>query len=379
MDLVSSNSHGNLDTRRASQDWQRLGDALQRPWAAPRMTFASLEVESTLTAWRATRWLLMAAGRAHINSPLWDSVDREDWTKPIRVDKPHISARSLPGIFKLNSKSVRLQPPPHPNRTPDPTDADPELTRRLARADWSNFESALYTAFHGYRLDEPHPDSPRLGDGWRPLVTAGVMDGGTLEQSDQTRQAIYLNYPKPDDLLEIENFMLVELSAYLTDHSEDNARKHLMDTLCLTFHEAHSLVQTAKRWSASLSIIDPEVERVEAVRRLQDLAQRAVEMHELPTALAANRELSKTLGLYRDSVSNALDEALESFGRMVSQKSTMDSGVVVDTTASVAVEQFGGTLPAEHTPANQFNCDIDSNPGLLQPPTDHPFIDEDNV
>jgi len=354
---------GTVTSHQDASDW------LEKP--VP--TYRELRTEATFIAWRALRWTLMAAGQMTSNTPLQVALGRANWGQPLRAQDPDPSCRTLPGVLGYDLQSVRLQPP----RLPDPLDPEMLGARRAA---WDRFDAQMVMAVRGYALDRPADDCWWSAHAHRPLYTEGVLIG-TLgpEDTDRIRRLIWWHWPTPEEILQLESAYLTAILERLRSSSDEGVWRELLRGDCRTTHEAYSLVQTAKRWALEERTLDPEVERAAVAHRMGLIAEKSIAFNELPTALSANRELAKLHGLYKDAAKSELEDALSQFAEEVERARLanpakapeivlpggLDASKIIDTTASITVPEFGGTLPSSIDDSEAEDCNIDSNPDIL--------------
>lgn len=341
-------------SRPSASDWEVLSLALPAGQGSDVVVFEEVAGEATWMVWRALRWSLMASGQMALNGCLSLECINKDWQVPLKVGRPHESCASIPGLEAQTMKSVWLQPPP----VPDPTDVE---MLEVRRAEWAVFERQIDMALNGYRLKERHPSGQWGEDVWRTLSTSGAIYGGTPDQVDAVRRKIAWHWPTAAELLQMEATYLSLISERLTMHSEEAVRRELLSRDVQTIHEANSLTQSAKRLAFSGNILDVDVERATAIRRLEAIADKALEMVELPTAVSASRELAKVAGLYKEATGGDLEGAIQAFAADVERsRLAASSGKIVDVLATSS----GKVLPGN----SEVDFNVDTNPNLLKEP-----------
>lgn len=277
-----------------------------------------LHSRAVFQTYRLCRWLVQGLGwsgpadplsfvtevQAHRPGSPYSTKPLGMWGSPVVKQPINLASSTLPGIYDLQrelsfsgSNGLFLQPPPF--------DPDSDRSRRDAQA----FLGSIRAGIDALGLAHPTPDQMELG--LHHIDPRRFGDGsGWLTEPEEYEPYAAL-FPTPQEILDHEQRFLTALAEALTETTEDSLRMWLRSRWSCTEFEAFSIAQTAKGWSASLRPIDIEVERRQALRRLEGASDRARMAGDHRGEIMASSQISRILGLAQEGPADADDAAAE--------------------------------------------------------------------
>lgn len=261
-------------------------------------TDEEVEARGLFLAYRLVRWLLQGLGWGGPAEPMSFVTEVQGhrqgapfarqgmWHQPIPKQVLAPASSTLPGLYELQLELDRASSDGLFIQPPDPTTA--------SESDQIAFTRSLVVGIEALELAARTVDQQALG---LPCVDIREHLHPRRFFTEDAYAALRARFPTPQQLLDFEQTFMTALAETLAEVSEDRLRMWIRDTWKMVDFEAFSLTQTAKAWAAAMRPIDMEVERRNALRRLEASLERARIVGDHRGEIMAQVQISRILGL----------------------------------------------------------------------------------